>query len=88
MAKTKYDQLVRIDTTPAHHKLQPGDWYQFIFDDAPWHDCKRFGVKAYQVGDVYVHQFPDESIWRQFRILAIPVEGVFECAYISQCGAP
>jgi len=80
--------IVDIDRTPAHHKLQPQDWWQFIFDDAPRKDTEEYGDRPYRPGDIYVHQFADELCWRQFRINAMPLENVFECTYISQCSAP
>lgn len=96
MDKSKYDPLVRTDTTPAHHKLQPGDWYQFmangtlIYADAPVEQPSELPVgtmisRPYKVGDILVWQFADEPGRRQFRILSIPVEGVYECSYISRC---
>lgn len=88
MAERRNSHLVDIDRTPAHHKLQPGDWWQFIFDNAPYTETEEYGVRPYRVGDLYVHQFNDEPMWRQFRVIGMPLENVFQCSYISQCSSP
>lgn len=79
---TKYEHVVKLDKTPTHHNLRPGDWWQFLFDDSRYNlPMDRF----YEVGDVYIHKFKDEPFKRQFRIDAIPIEGVYECSYLSRC---
>lgn len=91
-APKKSSGTVHIDRTPAHHKLQPGDWFQFLTNGPLYkasgdHMTLSEEVEAvpFEVGDTLVWQFQDEPGKRQFRILAIPVEGVYECAYISRC---
>lgn len=84
----KYNPVVDIDRTPAHHKLQPGDWYQFIFDAPFYHAVGEGGddvVRPAEVGDVIIWRFKDEPFRRQFRVLEIPLENVLSCAYISRC---
>lgn len=96
MAERRNSHLVDIDCTPAHHKLQPGDWWQFIVDGAlVYADATvkqpsiypegMIAARPYEVDDVLIWQFADEPFRRQFRVTAIPLEGVYECAYISQC---
>lgn len=87
-APRKNSHLVDLDRTPAHHRLTPGDWWQFIFNGTRYHVHDETVTLPWQVGDVVTHQFDDEVCWRQFRIVAIPLEGVYECNYISQCSAP
>lgn len=73
--------LIDLDKTPTHHTLQPGDWWQFIRDEPM---CGADGNLT-QVGDVITYQFKDEPFKRQFRVIAMPLENVYSCAYISRC---
>lgn len=73
--------LIDLDKTPTHHTLQPGDWWQFIRDEPM---CGEDGALT-QVGDVITYQFKDEPFKRQFRVLAMPLENVYSCSYLSRC---
>lgn len=79
---------VAVSRVPAHHRLQPGDWFQFIFDGPYYHpvgEGKDAQLKAAEVGDIIVWQFEDEPFRRQFRVIAAPMENVLSCTYISRC---
>lgn len=80
--------LIDIDRTPAHHKLQPGDWWQFIFDEPYYHpigEGREATLRRAEIGDIIVWQFEDEQVRRQFRVIGLPNENVLECNYISLC---